>query len=117
VGDPKNASKLLPQAHRTFSNLKTWLKGAHHGVSAKHLPHYLDEFVFRFNRRRTPKNPDPARPEAPDLIRWSVQEIRRIAVRLAQRRIQPAHVIASSLWRRAHQAAARRAHLKRRTQL
>src|SRR3954469_20084595 len=54
VGDPRNASRLLPQAHRTFSNLKTWLKGTHHGVSAKHLPHYLDEFVFRFNRRRTP---------------------------------------------------------------
>jgi hypothetical protein len=30
------------------------------------------------------------------LIRWSVQEIRRIAIRLAQRRINPAHVIASS---------------------
>ena len=55
VGGPKNASKLLPQAHRTFSNLKTWLKGTHHGVSAKHLPHYLNEFVFRFNRRRTPR--------------------------------------------------------------
>jgi hypothetical protein len=48
------------------------------------------------------------------LIRWSVQEIRRIAVRLAQRRIQPAHVIAWSLWQLAHQAAARRAHLERR---
>jgi hypothetical protein len=54
VGDPKNASKLLPQAHRTFSNLKTWLRGTHHRLSAKHLPHYLDEFVFRFNRRHTP---------------------------------------------------------------
>src|SRR4051794_4886316 len=62
-------------------------------------------------------NPAPARPEAPDLIRWSVQEVRRIAVRLARRRIHPAHVIAWSLWRRAHQAAARRSHLKRRTQL
>ncbi|MEZ5834876.1 MAG: IS1595 family transposase [Geminicoccaceae bacterium] len=54
VGDPKNAAKLLPRVHRTFSNLKTWLKGTHHGVGAKHLPHYVDEFVFRFNRRRTP---------------------------------------------------------------
>ena len=53
-GDPSNAAKLLPRVHRTFSNLKTWLKGTHHGVGAKHLPHYLDEFVFRFNRRRTP---------------------------------------------------------------
>ena len=37
-----------------FANLKTWLLGTHHGVGAKHLPHYVDEFVFRFNRRRTP---------------------------------------------------------------
>jgi transposase-like protein len=54
VGDPRNASVLLPRVHRTFSNLKTWLRGTHHGVSAKHLPSYVDEFVFRFNRRRTP---------------------------------------------------------------
>ena len=40
-----------------------------------------------------------------------------IAVRLAQRRIRPAHVIAWSLWRRAHQAAARHSHLKRKPQL
>jgi len=46
-----------------------------------------------------------------------MQEIRRIAIKLAQRRIQPAHLIAWSLWRRAHQAEARRAHLKRRAQL
>ena len=51
------------------------------------------------------------------LIRWSIQEIRRIAIKLAQRRIQPAHIIAWSLWRRAHQAEARRAHLKRKKQL
>jgi hypothetical protein len=43
-----------------------------------------------------------------DLIRWSVQEIRRIAVKLGQRQIQPAHIIAWSIWRRAHQAVARR---------
>jgi hypothetical protein len=56
----------------------------------------------------TPKNPDPARPQAADLIRCSVQELRRIAVRLAQRQIQPAYVIAWSVWQRAHQAAAQR---------
>lgn len=33
------------------------------------------------------------RPDAPDFICWSVQEIRRIAIRLAQRRIWPVHVI------------------------
>jgi transposase-like protein len=54
VGDPRNASKLFPRVHRTFSNLKTWLQGTHHGVGAKHLPYYVDEFVFRSNRRRTP---------------------------------------------------------------
>ena len=64
-----------------------------------------------------PENPDQPDADAPDLIRWSVQEIRRIATRLAQRRIQPAHVIAWSLWRRAHQAAAQRSHLKRKMQL
>ena len=54
VGNPKKAAKLLPRVHQTFSNLKTWLKGTHHGVSSKHLPHYVNEFVFRFNRRRKP---------------------------------------------------------------
>ena len=53
-GDPKNAVQLFPRVHRAFSNLKTWLAGTHHGVSPKHLPHYVNEFVFRFNRRRTP---------------------------------------------------------------
>jgi hypothetical protein len=46
-----------------------------------------------------------------------VQEIRRVAVRLAQRQIQPAAVIAWSLWRRAHQAAAQQAHIKSKMQL
>jgi hypothetical protein len=48
----------------------------------------------------------------PPLIRWSIQEIRRIAIRLARKRIQLAHIIAWSLWRTAHQAAAQRAHFK-----
>jgi len=45
---------ILPRAHRTLSNLKTWLQGTHRSASEKHLPVYLDEFVFRHNRRRTP---------------------------------------------------------------
>jgi transposase len=52
-----------------------------------------------------------------DLIPWSIQEIRRIAQRLARKRIQPADVIAWSLWRRAHQAAAQKSHLKQKSQL
>jgi hypothetical protein len=45
---------LLPRAHRALSNLKTGLQGTHRGASEKHLQVYLDEFVFRHNRRRTP---------------------------------------------------------------
>ncbi len=45
---------VLPRAHRAISNLKTWLHGTHRGVSPEHLQVYLDEFVFRHNRRRTP---------------------------------------------------------------
>ena len=32
----------------------TWLQGTHRGVSPEHLQVYLDELVFRHNRRRTP---------------------------------------------------------------
>jgi transposase-like protein len=45
---------ILPRVHRVISNLKTWLQGTHRGVSKEHLQVYLDEYVFRFNRRRTP---------------------------------------------------------------
>jgi hypothetical protein len=54
VGDPSRAHKRFPHVHRVFGNLKAWLNGTHHGVEPKHLPSYLDEFVFRFNRRNTP---------------------------------------------------------------
>jgi transposase-like protein len=46
--------QLLPRAHRAVSNLKAWLNGTHRGVGDPHLPVYLDEYVFRHNRRRTP---------------------------------------------------------------
>ncbi len=44
---------VLPWVHRVFSNLKRWALGVYHGLRSKHLPSYLNEFVFRFNRRRT----------------------------------------------------------------
>lgn len=46
--------EILPRVHRVISNLKSWLQGTHRGVSSEHLQVYLDEYVFRFNRRRTP---------------------------------------------------------------
>jgi transposase-like protein len=48
----KNADAVLPIVHVLFSNLKTWLNGTFHGVSAKHLPRYAREWNYRFNRRR-----------------------------------------------------------------
>ena len=43
---------LLPLANRVTSLLKRWLQGTHQGaVRPFHLDYYLDEFVFRFNRR------------------------------------------------------------------
>ena len=45
------AHVVLPGIHRVFSNLKTWALGVYHGLRRKHLKTYLDEFVFRFNRR------------------------------------------------------------------
>jgi hypothetical protein len=64
-----------------------------------------------------PKNADADDPNHPKLIRWSIQEIRRIAIRLERARIMPAHIIAWSLWRRAHQEVARRCHVNAKWQL
>jgi transposase-like protein len=51
-GRRKQASELLPRVHKAISLLKRWLLGTHQGaISHDHLDDYLDEFVFRFNRR------------------------------------------------------------------
>jgi len=42
---------LTPLVHRVASLLKRWLLNTQGGVQHTHLPYYLDEFVFRFNRR------------------------------------------------------------------
>ena len=50
----KNANEqdATPAAHLVASLLKRWLLGTHQSaVSHEHLPYYLDEFTFRFNRR------------------------------------------------------------------
>ena len=50
-GAAKNAETILPVIHVLFSNIKAWLNGTFHGVSAKHLPRYATEWTYRFNRR------------------------------------------------------------------
>ena len=53
-GQPARASKLLPRVHRVVSLVKRWILGTHQGaVSHEHLDSYLDEFAFRFNRRKS----------------------------------------------------------------
>jgi transposase-like protein len=47
---------ILPWIHRVFANLKRWALGTYHGIRKVHLRRYLDEFVFRWNRRRHMKS-------------------------------------------------------------
>jgi transposase-like protein len=56
--DSANAGEFFPIIHTLFSNIKAWLVGTHHGVSAKHLPRYLREWSYRFNRRNLPDGLD-----------------------------------------------------------
>ena len=47
------AHVVMPGVHRIASLLKRWLLGTHQGaVRGKHLDYYLDEYTFRFNRRK-----------------------------------------------------------------
>jgi len=48
----RNEEKLLPKVHLVISLLKRWVMGTLQGsVSDQHMPYYLDEYTFRFNRR------------------------------------------------------------------
>lgn len=54
--DPRTVGRMpghaaLPWIHRVFSLMKRWGLGTYHGLRHKHLDAYLNEFVFRYNRR------------------------------------------------------------------
>ena len=54
--DPRIVGKMaghvvLPWIHRAFSLMKRWSLGTYHGLRRTHLDTYLNEFVFRYNRR------------------------------------------------------------------
>ena len=52
LGSDVAAHVSMPGVHRVAALLKRWILGTHHGaVQPAHLDAYLDEFVFRFNRR------------------------------------------------------------------
>ena len=51
---PDPAHEVMPRVHKVASLLKRWLLGTHQGgIQRQHLDYYLDEFTFRFNRRRS----------------------------------------------------------------
>lgn len=50
-GDHAKMDSCLPMISRVTANLKTWIDGTFHGVLKQHLQAYLNEFMFRFNRR------------------------------------------------------------------
>ena len=53
-GSGKDANEVLPGVHRVASLVKRWLMGTHQGsFEEDHLQAYLDEFSFRFNRRKS----------------------------------------------------------------
>ena len=48
----EDIGELLPGVHRIGALAKRWILGTHQGsVETSHLGTYLNEFVFRFNRR------------------------------------------------------------------
>ena len=54
--DPRVVGKMaghvvLPWIHRVFSLVKRWGLGTYHGLRRRHIDTYLNEFVFRYNRR------------------------------------------------------------------
>lgn len=50
-GDRTRMDAWLPLVSAVTANLKAWLDGTFHGVGKQHLQAYLNEFMFRFNRR------------------------------------------------------------------
>ena len=52
LGSDTPAHVSMPGVHRVAALIKRWILGTHHGaVQPAHLDDYLEEFVFRFNRR------------------------------------------------------------------
>lgn len=48
-----NKGLRFPKLHCLIMNIKSWLRGIHHKCGYKFMQKYLDEFIFRFNRRNS----------------------------------------------------------------
>lgn len=54
LGSNIPAHETMPGVHRVASLLKRWLLGTYQGAAqSKQLDYYLDEYTFRFNRRKS----------------------------------------------------------------
>ena len=54
TGGAEPAHEVMPRVHLAASRLKRWLIGTHQGgIQPQQLDYYLDEFTFRFNRRKS----------------------------------------------------------------
>jgi transposase-like protein len=51
----RKAHVILPHVHLFISNCKSFVQGTPHGLNDTQLQHYLDEFTYRFNRRKCHK--------------------------------------------------------------
>lgn len=52
VVERKNIYKVLPWVHIVISNAKRLLLDIHHDIQPQFLQSYLDEFCYKFNRRK-----------------------------------------------------------------
>src|SRR5690349_20754623 len=52
AADEADTGEIHRRVQRIFADLKVWALSVYHGLRRRHLQSYLDEFVFRFNRRR-----------------------------------------------------------------
>ena len=78
-GDPEVAEEFMPMIHLIFSNLKTWLNGIHHGVSAKHLQAYLASRAA-LRRQPTPRS-IPANGRTPHVVGVCINRIGNLRLR------------------------------------
>jgi len=52
ICDPVSDPEHLKWLHTIISNAKAFIAGTYHGLAEKHLQRYLDEYCYRFNRRK-----------------------------------------------------------------
>lgn len=52
ICDPVSDPEHLKWLHTIISNAKAFIAGTYHGLAKKHLQRYLDEFCYRFYRRK-----------------------------------------------------------------